>query len=74
MFQMFSIMNEIKDNSPSSILGVIGSSIGIAASIYVVVSITGYITFGNSIVANIVSMCMLSSRLPQPRAALLTLP
>jgi amino acid permease len=53
---MFSIMNEIKDDSPSSILGVIGSSIGIAASIYVVVSITGYITFGNSIVANIVSM------------------
>lgn len=56
---MFSIVNELKDDSPSTILGVIGSSIGTAASIYVVVSITGYITFGNSIVANIVSMCML---------------
>lgn len=50
-------MNEIKDYSPSSIIGVIGSSIGIAGSIYIVVSITGYITFGNSVVANIVSMC-----------------
>ena len=54
---MFSIMNEIKDYTPSSIIGVIGSSIGIAGSIYIVVSITGYITFGNSVVANIVSMC-----------------
>ena len=55
--QMFSIMNEIKDNSPSKIISVIGSSIGLAGSIYLVVSITGYITFGNAIVANIVSMC-----------------
>lgn len=54
---MFSIVNEIKDNSPSSIIRVIGSSIGLAGSIYIVVSITGYITFGNAIVANIVSMC-----------------
>jgi len=53
---MFSIMNEIKDNSPSSIVQVIGSSIGLAGCIYIVVSITGYITFGNAIVANIVSM------------------
>lgn len=50
-------MNEIKDNSPSSIVQVIGSSIGLAGCIYIVVSITGYITFGNAIVANIVSMC-----------------
>jgi amino acid permease len=56
---MFSIINEIKDNSPASIFGVIGSSIGTAASIYVLVSITGYITFGNDIVANIISMCKL---------------
>lgn len=53
---MFSIVNELKDDSPSTILGVIGSSIGSAASIYVLVSITGYITFGNSITANIISM------------------
>ncbi|KYK60936.1 Amino acid transporter, transmembrane [Drechmeria coniospora] len=53
---MFSIMNEIKDNSPPSIVGVIGSSIGSAACMYVVVAITGYLTFGNAIVGNIVSM------------------
>lgn len=54
---MFSIINEIKDNSPPSIVRVVGSSIGSAASIYVLVAITGYITFGNAIVGNIVSMC-----------------
>ncbi|KAI1853881.1 hypothetical protein JX265_012566 [Neoarthrinium moseri] len=53
---MFSILNEIKDSSPKSILGVIGSSIGSAASIYVLVAITGYLTFGDAIKGNIVSM------------------
>ncbi|TFB01353.1 Vacuolar amino acid transporter 6 [Trichoderma ghanense] len=53
---MFSILNEIKDNTPGSVVRVVGSSIGSAASIYVLVAITGYITFGNSIVGNIVSM------------------
>lgn len=54
---MFSIVNEIKDNSPSSMVRVVVSSIGSAASIYLVVAITGYITFGNDIVGNIVLMC-----------------
>ncbi|KAL2173921.1 transmembrane amino acid transporter protein-domain-containing protein [Thermothelomyces heterothallicus CBS 202.75] len=53
---MFSILNEIKDNSPGSIVAVIGSSIGSAASIYVLVAITGYFTFGNDVKGNIVSM------------------
>ncbi|KAF4509847.1 hypothetical protein G6O67_001787 [Ophiocordyceps sinensis] len=53
---MFSVINEIKDNSPVSMAGVVSSSIGSAACIYVLVAITGYITFGNSIVGNIVSM------------------
>ncbi|KAF4447866.1 putative AVT6-involved in amino acid efflux from the vacuole [Fusarium austroafricanum] len=44
------------DNSPSSIAGVVGTSIGSAASIYIVVAITGYLTFGNAVVGNIVSM------------------
>jgi amino acid permease len=55
--QMFSILNEIKDNSPLSIVGVIGASIGSAASVYILVAITGYLTFGNNVVPNIVSMC-----------------
>ncbi|KAG7103786.1 Vacuolar amino acid transporter 5 like protein [Verticillium longisporum] len=53
---MFSILNEIKDNSPSSVVGVVGSSIGGAASMYLLVAITGYLTFGNDVNGNIVSM------------------
>ncbi|RKL31302.1 hypothetical protein BFJ63_vAg2194 [Fusarium oxysporum f. sp. narcissi] len=59
---MFSILNELKDNSPSSIIGVVGTSIGSAASIYIVVAITGYLTFGNAVVGNIVSMCTFNLR------------
>lgn len=44
-------------NTAHSIVAVIGSSIGSAASIYILVAITGYLTFGNSVVGNIVSMC-----------------
>lgn len=54
---MFSILNEIKDNSPASIVGVISSSIGSAASIYILVAITGYLTFGDTVLGNIVMMC-----------------
>lgn len=54
--QMFSVLNEIKDNSPGSIVSVISTSIGSAASIYVLVAITGYFTFGNDVLGNIVSM------------------
>lgn len=57
LIQMFSILNEIKDNSPASIVGVIGGSIGTAASVYILVAITGYLTFGNEIKGNIVGMC-----------------
>lgn len=53
---MFSILNEIKDGSPGSIVGVIGNSIGSAASIYILVAITGYLTFGDKVVGNIISM------------------
>ncbi|KAB5528964.1 amino acid transporter [Coniochaeta sp. 2T2.1] len=53
---MFSILNEIKDYSPASIVGVISASIGSAASIYVLVAITGYLTFGNDVNGNIISM------------------
>lgn len=54
--QMFSVINEIKDTSPGSIVGVISASIGSAASIYVLVAITGYLTFGNDVLGNIVMM------------------
>ncbi|CAK7228593.1 hypothetical protein SBRCBS47491_006957 [Sporothrix bragantina] len=53
---MFSILNELKDNSPASVVGVVSSSIGSAASIYILVAVTGYLTFGSNVVGNIVSM------------------
>lgn len=53
---MFSVINEIKDSSPGSIVGVISSSIGSAASIYVLVAVTGYLTFGSDVLGNIVMM------------------
>lgn len=72
---MFSILNEIKDNShkklvswkpnfgpllltkTSSTSRVIAASIGSAASVYVLVAITGYLSFGNNVLGNIVGMC-----------------
>lgn len=37
----------------------IGASIGSAASVYILVAITGYLSFGNNVVGNIVGMCKL---------------
>lgn len=37
--------------------GVVGASIGSAAFIYVLVAITGYLSFGNDVAGNIVGMC-----------------
>lgn len=54
---MFTILNEIKEYSPASIITVIGSSIGTACAVYITVAITGYLTFGDDVVGNIVSMC-----------------
>ena len=59
---MFSIVNEISDYSPASVVSVVGSSIGSAASIYILVAITGYLTFGNEVTGNIVSMCNLKKK------------
>ncbi|KFY17382.1 hypothetical protein V492_00715 [Pseudogymnoascus sp. VKM F-4246] len=53
---MFAIVNEIKDNSPRTIKSVIGASIGSACSTYIVVAITGYLSFGSSVAGNIVGM------------------
>lgn len=54
---MFSILNEINDNSPSRTAGVVVASIGGACIIYITVAITGYLSFGNSVLGNIVGMC-----------------
>lgn len=60
---MFSILNEISNNSHFRTTSVVVASIGIAAFIYIFVAITGYLSFGNAVAGNIVGMCMF----PDPR-------
>jgi len=71
--QMFSILNEIKDNRPSRTTGVVTGSIGTAASIYVLVAITGYLSFGDNVVGNIVSQYTPSVASTIGRAAIVVL-
>lgn len=54
--QMFSILNEIRDNSHFNTTSVVFASIGSAASTYILVAITGYLSFGNSVGGNIIGM------------------
>lgn len=55
---MFSILNEIGNNSHFRTTAVTVASIGVAAFIYILVAITGYLSFGNSVGGNVVAMCM----------------
>lgn len=56
VLQMFSILNEISDNSHFRTTSVIGASIGSACSLYILTGITGYLSYGDNIKGNIVSM------------------
>ncbi|KAG2414481.1 hypothetical protein HFD88_003672 [Aspergillus terreus] len=53
---MFSILNEIENNSHLRTTAVVFSSIGSAAATYILVAITGYLSFGNNVGGNIVGM------------------
>ncbi|KAJ5183028.1 hypothetical protein N7492_000644 [Penicillium capsulatum] len=53
---MFSILNEISNNSHFRTTSVVFASIGSAAATYILVAITGYLSFGNSVGGNIVGM------------------
>lgn len=70
---MFSILNEIKDNSHRRTTSVIATSIGSAASIYVLVAITGYLSFGNNVLGNIVGMYIPSVASTIAKAAIVIL-
>lgn len=54
--QMFSILNEISDNSHFKTTSVVFASIGSSATTYILIAITGYLSFGNSVGGNIVGM------------------
>lgn len=70
---MFSVLNEIADNSHFRTTSVVGSSIGTAASIYVLVAITGYLSFGNDVGGNIVAQYAPSASATIGRAAIVVL-
>ncbi|KAK0263766.1 hypothetical protein LTS09_002117 [Friedmanniomyces endolithicus] len=70
---MFSILNEIGDNRPFRTSSVVGASIGSAASIYILVAITGYLSFGDNIMGNIVAQYTPSVLSTIGRAAIVVL-
>ncbi|KAJ5280372.1 hypothetical protein N7478_005744 [Penicillium angulare] len=53
---MFSILNEIANNSHFRTTGVVLTSIGSSAATYILVAVTGYLSFGNNVGGNIVGM------------------
>ncbi|SLM34781.1 amino acid transporter [Lasallia pustulata] len=53
---MFSILNEISNNSHFRTSGVVVASTGTSCLVYLLVAITGYLSFGNAVLGNIVGM------------------
>jgi len=67
---MFSILNEIKNNSHLRTTSVVTASNGTACAIYILVAITGYLSYGSNVNGNIVSMCRFSCHsIPQNMVA-----
>ena len=56
---MFSTLNEIGNNSNFRTTTAVVASIGSAAFLYLLISITGYLSFGNAVGGNIIAMCKL---------------
>lgn len=71
--QMFSVLNEIRDNSHFRTTSVVGASIGSAASTYILVAITGYLSFGNNVGGNIIGVYPPSVTSTIGRAAIVVL-
>ncbi|PPJ50263.1 hypothetical protein CBER1_04896 [Cercospora berteroae] len=70
---MFSILNEIADNSPKRTTAVVTASIGTAASTYILVAVTGYLTFGDNVLGNIVAQYVPNAASTVGRAAIVIL-
>jgi amino acid permease len=70
---MFSVLNEISNNSHFRTTSVIFASNGTAAAIYILVAITGYLSFGNDVGGNIVSQYAPSVSATIGRAAIVVL-
>ncbi|KAI9820055.1 MAG: hypothetical protein M1826_001045 [Phylliscum demangeonii] len=53
---MFPILNELGNNSPTRTASVVLTSIGSACTTYMLVAITGYLSFGDHVTGNIIAM------------------
>lgn len=53
---IFSIVNEIRDSSQKQINGVLSTAIGGSWLVYLLVAITGYLSYGDNVNGNIISM------------------
>ncbi|TPX68102.1 hypothetical protein SpCBS45565_g03367 [Spizellomyces sp. 'palustris'] len=51
---IFAVYNELDDNHPQRITGVILTSVGTAFSVYETIGVLGYLTFGNEVASNII--------------------
>ena len=70
---MFAILNEIRDNSPFKTTGVVLASNGLSSSIYVLVAVTGYLSYGSETMGNIVAQYPASLFSTIGRAAIVVL-
>jgi amino acid permease len=70
---MFSVLNEINNNSHFRTSSVVVASNGTATSIYILVAITGYLSFGNDIGGNIIAQYLPSVSSTIGRAAIVVL-
>ena len=70
---MFSILNELVSPTPLRTTTVVTASIGGAAAIYILVAITGYLSFGSNIIGNIVAQYTPSVASTIGRAAIVVL-
>lgn len=51
---LFSIVNELKDNSMTNISAVVNRSISISTIFFIAVALAGYLTFGNNTLGNVI--------------------
>ncbi|KAK9488138.1 transmembrane amino acid transporter protein-domain-containing protein [Lipomyces starkeyi] len=70
---MFSIVNELRDNRPTNVLFIIFSSIGSAIILYTLVGFTGYLSYGDNVGGNIIGMYASSFSSAVGRAAIVIL-
>lgn len=70
---MFSVLNEISNNSHFRTTGAIFASAGSACATYILVAVTGYLSFGDNIQGNIVGMYAPSAASTIGRAAIVVL-